>query len=66
MVTPVVVREMCALLQPNASFVFRRLMTLLIPRVDNWAACVGSQGILERFREQVSAAYGKKTIQLRT
>ncbi len=62
MVSPMVVRDMSAMLQSNrdASFVFRRLMTVLIPQIEDWTTSVGSQGIMERFRDQVSAAYGKR------
>ena len=61
LVAPMVVRDMSALLQSNkeTSYVFRKLMPILIPNVDDWKISVGSTGILENFHDEVSAAYGQ-------
>ena len=59
-VQPMVVRDLTAMLQSakENSYVFRKVMPILIPELSDWTGSEGAKDLLDKFNVEISAAYG--------
>jgi hypothetical protein len=59
-VQPMVVRDLTAMLQSakENSYVFRKVMPILIPELSDWTDSDGAKDLLDKFNVEIAAAYG--------